>query len=802
MDKTKTKVIDFYYIDSPSKLEELLPYIYKAKEGALDTETYEDKETYGEAASWTDFNTSIVRLISLYINNLDAVAVIDIQKIGDNTELIERLSKIPLLVAHNAIYDIGVMLANFKVRFNNIYCSMTAVKSINLGYGLKSGTLRGNSLLSVGRDFFDYVRDDKSLQKSDWSSPELSVEQLAYSALDVGAPKNRRNSYTDKPLKSIPLELYKLMEQLAIDTEQRVAFMCDQKILSILAEMKGIGLPMNKSVLTNLNKVNAKLKRKTQENLCKYFKWRVSPILVQDEITGKLVKEYPLSDSLAKLLNNNKGLVKYVNAVLKEEGINILVPDLTKETLTDVKSELKDLNQIKSEMEELNQNNKGLTPQQFERAYELINNLTNYKKAAKLLTEGIKYISLIKPSGNIHCDLKNPGTVTGRFSGGAEIDKDSVVKGVKDTKMNLQAMPQDTITTLITLRELLTTTSTLPGYQLPKLDLDKIISGDLDADTPYELALSLRGACIAPNGLLFADSDASGQELVDAGYISGEEGFIDVFRTKIKEPYIYLPDGSKVANPAGDLHTQTAMRMYPEIFEGVIPEKILEIANTLAPIGKSYRQVAKIIGFSLIYGKNAQGFAEDFGCTEKEAEAILDSYFKAFPKLKRWLDTTANRGKVTKYITTPVGGNLYVAEENSKGKSDLNTLARKAPNAVIQGLAAIQIKLALIDADKKFEDLNMKRRLIYPNAIPGKIILAIHDQITGLVPGEYKITGIHKGHLNCEYDDTAIQYKTILKEAIAKAMQTTLSQYAKLYTPGEMVYATAGDILSPLWVHG
>lgn len=795
--KTKNPIIDYYYVDNQEKVEELISYILKAKKGSIDTETYEDIDKYGDKAYWQDFNTCKIRLISLYLNNLDAVAVIDLDKV-DPSELITTLSTIPLLVAHNAVYDVGMLLSNFGVRFNNIYCSMTAVKSINLGYGLKGSSLRGNSLLAVSRDFFDYVRSDKSLQKSDWKAINLTEEQLAYSALDVGSPKNRRNYYTNKPLKSIPLELYELMENLAKSTGQYVAFMCDQKVIPILAEMKTIGLPMNISVLHNLNRVTAKSKREAQEGLCKYFKWRVSPILVFDESTNKLVKEYPISDSLAKLLNNNKGLVTYVNKVLKEENIDIKVPDLTKETLTDVKSELKDINVIKEEINQLNTDNKGVTQEQYERAFKLIDHLIKYKKAAKLLTEGTKYTQLIRPSGNIHCDLKNPGTVTGRFAGGVEDTSGNKEKN----KMNLQAMPQDGIATKITLRELLTTASSLPGYNLPKPNLDKLVGPELDLDTPYDLDLSLRGACIAPYGLLFADSDASGQELVDAGYLSGEEGFINVFRTKIREPLIYLPDGSTAENPEGDLHTQTAMRMYPQIFEGAPPEQIKDIANSMAPIGKSYRQVAKIIGFSLIYGKNATGFAEDFGCTEKEAEDILDSYFKAFPTLKRWLDTNANRGKVMKYVTTSVGGHLYVAEENSKGKSDLNTLARKAPNAIIQGLAATQIKLALIDADKKFEELNLKRRLLCREAVPGKIILAIHDQITGLVPGEYVIKGIHKGHLDCKYDETAIEYKNVLRDSIARAMQKTLNQYAKLFTPGEEVYATAGSVLSPLWVHG
>lgn len=780
----KNKTLDFDYVTSTEEVKKLLPIIGKANEGALDTEVYEDKEKYGNKALWYDFNTVKVRLIQVYLDNLDNVKIFDLIKIGNRDlvlELLKTLNKVETLVAHNFVFDIGVILGDYNYRMD-LKCSLTAVKTINLGYGLKSSKMRGNSLLAVGRDYFDYVRDDKSLQTSDWSLKDLSTQQLLYAALDVGAPKGRINPYTGEPLRSIPLELYRLMENLAIETGQKSFFKCDQMMGPILAEMKRVGLPMNVKVLEKVNDKNLNIKTRTQLELCKLFKWKVTPSLTEDS-QGNLIKEYLLNRDQAKLLNNSNGLLVYVNKYIAKQGLKLILSDLKKETIVEASKFIK---MKKDELKEEEFNNLDI----------LIQNIREYKKSAKLLSDGIKYSSIIRPTGNVHKELINPGTVTGRFAGGAGEES-------AGEKMNLQAMANDSVKVKITLRELLDTASTLPGEPRQKINIDKIIGGDLDPDTPYELSLSLRGASIAPPGMLFADSDASGQELVNAGYLSGEEAFIEVFKKKIHEPYLILPSGEKVDNVDGDLHTQTAIRMYPEVFKNGTPETMKSLAESISPIGKSYRTIAKIIGFSLIYGKNATGFAQDFGCTEKEAEQILENYFKSFPNLKRWLETTANIGKAEKYIRTPLGGRLYIAEANSKGKNDANTMGRKAPNAVIQGLAASQIKLALIEVDKKFEKLNMKRRLVYPKAVPGKVILAIHDQITGLVPGEYQITCIDdEGHLKCEFDDTAIEYKTILKDAISSAMQATLKRYAEIHTPGEPVYATAGDVLSPLWVHG
>ena len=78
----------------------------------------------------------------------------------------------------------------------------------------------------------------------------------------------------------------------------------------------------------------------------------------------------------------------------------------------------------------------------------------------------------------------------------------------------------------------------------------------------------------------------------------------------------------------GDFHSRTAMSMYPHIKQKVdAGEVLLEWDNSKgqapAPILKDVfakeRKQAKIMNFSIAYGKTAHGFAKDFDCSIEEA---------------------------------------------------------------------------------------------------------------------------------------------------------------------------------------
>lgn len=83
----------------------------------------------------------------------------------------------------------------------------------------------------------------------------------------------------------------------------------------------------------------------------------------------------------------------------------------------------------------------------------------------------------------------------------------------------------------------------------------------------------------------------------------------------------------------GDFHSRTAISMYPEIKEKIDKGEVyLEWDYSKGkpdkPLVKdayaSERKKAKIMNFSIAYGKTSHGFAADFNCTLEEAQEIVE----------------------------------------------------------------------------------------------------------------------------------------------------------------------------------
>jgi len=95
----------------------------------------------------------------------------------------------------------------------------------------------------------------------------------------------------------------------------------------------------------------------------------------------------------------------------------------------------------------------------------------------------------------------------------------------------------------------------------------------------------------------------------------------------------------------GDFHSRTAISMYPEINDKIESGEVLlewDYSKGKPPVPlvkdvfSTERKKAKIMNFSIAYGKTSHGFAQDFNCTREEAQDIVDIWYKERPEVKKW----------------------------------------------------------------------------------------------------------------------------------------------------------------------
>ncbi|MDC1212246.1 DNA polymerase I [Pelagibacteraceae bacterium] len=139
------------------------------------------------------------------------------------------------------------------------------------------------------------------------------------------------------------------------------------------------------------------------------------------------------------------------------------------------------------------------------------------------------------------------------------------------------------------------------------------------------------------------------------------------------------------------------------------------------PINKvtdDYRRKAKAINFGIIYGITQYGLAKQISVSHTEALDFINSYFKKFPEIKEYMNSTIKTCRKQGYVNNIFGRRIHLRGINDKNFSVRSFQERAAINAPIQGSAADIIRLAMIKIDKILEE-NQK----------AKMLLQIHDEL-------------------------------------------------------------------------
>ena len=135
-------------------------------------------------------------------------------------------------------------------------------------------------------------------------------------------------------------------------------------------------------------------------------------------------------------------------------------------------------------------------------------------------------------------------------------------------------------------------------------------------------------------------------------------------------------------------------------------------------VSREQRIIAKIINFSIIYGKTPFGLAKELKIPVKDASEYIDRYFKQYPKVTVFEREIIEEAEEKGYVTTLFGRKRFIAGINSNNKNIKSQSERMAVNTVIQGTAAEIIKKVMIEVAKNIKDKN-----------DISLLLQVHDEL-------------------------------------------------------------------------
>lgn len=140
------------------------------------------------------------------------------------------------------------------------------------------------------------------------------------------------------------------------------------------------------------------------------------------------------------------------------------------------------------------------------------------------------------------------------------------------------------------------------------------------------------------------------------------------------------------------------------------------------------RRKAKAVNFGIVYGISEFGLAEDLGIDRLEARDIINSFYKAYPEVKEFLENIVSKASKDNYVKTYFNRRRYLREFHDQNYQVRKFAERAAMNAPIQGTAADIIKIAMIKVNKMLQEQKFN----------SKLVLQIHDELIFKVKNDEK----------------------------------------------------------------
>lgn len=202
--------------------------------------------------------------------------------------------------------------------------------------------------------------------------------------------------------------------------------------------------------------------------------------------------------------------------------------------------------------------------------------------------------------------------------------------------------------------------------------------------TRSEEAKDIKSAFLASEGNVLVSADYSQIELRLLAHMSEDEQLVYAFKHD------------------EDIHAITASQILGVPIDQVTPAQ---------------RRDAKAVNFGIIYGISGFGLAENLSIPQYKAKEFIGNYFSSHPKVREFMDNCVSVARERGYALTLLGRRRNLTDLNASNYLVRSSAERMAMNTPLQGSAADIIKIAMINVEKRLQ--NMK----------SKMILQIHDEL-------------------------------------------------------------------------
>jgi DNA polymerase-1 len=114
----------------------------------------------------------------------------------------------------------------------------------------------------------------------------------------------------------------------------------------------------------------------------------------------------------------------------------------------------------------------------------------------------------------------------------------------------------------------------------------------------------------------------------------------------------------------------------------------------------SERRKAKMLNFSIAYGKTAMGLSKDWKVSLDEAKQTLNLWYSDRPEVLAWQQERREEAHQTLRVHTLLGRTRHLPDVNSHNKLMRSHMERAAINTPVQGSAADVAMCAMLEINR------------------------------------------------------------------------------------------------------
>ncbi|XP_062077767.1 DNA polymerase I A, chloroplastic/mitochondrial-like isoform X1 [Humulus lupulus] len=187
----------------------------------------------------------------------------------------------------------------------------------------------------------------------------------------------------------------------------------------------------------------------------------------------------------------------------------------------------------------------------------------------------------------------------------------------------------------------------------------------------------------------------------------------------------------------GDFHSRTALNMYPHIREAVDKKQVLlewdpQPGEDKPPVPllkdafASERRKAKMLNFSIAYGKTPVGLSRDWKVSVEEAKETVALWYKERQEVLIWQDKRKKEAHEEGCVRTLLGRARWFPSLVGASYSQRGHIERAAINTPVQGSAADVAMCAMLEisTNKQLKELGWR------------LLLQVHDEVILEGPSE------------------------------------------------------------------